>query len=51
MTAMLLDGELLAAKIRAEVTDRVARLRSAGVDVGLGTILVGTTARAPATWP
>jgi methylenetetrahydrofolate dehydrogenase (NADP+)/methenyltetrahydrofolate cyclohydrolase len=41
MTARLLDGELLAAKIRAEVTDRVARLRSVGVTVGLGTILVG----------
>lgn len=41
MTATLLDGELLAAKVRAEVTDRVARLRFAGVTVGLGTILVG----------
>ena len=41
MTAKVLDGEALAARIRAEVTDRVARLRSAGVHVGLGTILVG----------
>jgi methylenetetrahydrofolate dehydrogenase (NADP+)/methenyltetrahydrofolate cyclohydrolase len=41
VTAILLDGEALAAKIRAEVTDRVARLRSHGVTVGLGTILVG----------
>jgi methylenetetrahydrofolate dehydrogenase (NADP+) / methenyltetrahydrofolate cyclohydrolase len=41
MTATLLDGERLASKIRAELTDRVARLRSAGVEVGLGTILVG----------
>jgi methylenetetrahydrofolate dehydrogenase (NADP+)/methenyltetrahydrofolate cyclohydrolase len=41
MTAKVLDGEALAARIRAEVTDRVARLRSAGVPVGLGTILVG----------
>jgi methylenetetrahydrofolate dehydrogenase (NADP+)/methenyltetrahydrofolate cyclohydrolase len=41
MTATLLDGELLAARVRAEVTDRVARLRSSGVTVGLGTILVG----------
>jgi methylenetetrahydrofolate dehydrogenase (NADP+)/methenyltetrahydrofolate cyclohydrolase len=39
--ATLLDGELLASRIRAEVTDRVARLRGAGVVVGLGTILVG----------
>ena len=41
MTATLLDGELLAARIRAEVTDRAARLAAAGVTVGLGTILVG----------
>ena len=41
MSATLLDGELLAARIRADVTDRVARLRAAGVTVGLGTILVG----------
>ncbi|HEX3839556.1 MAG TPA: tetrahydrofolate dehydrogenase/cyclohydrolase catalytic domain-containing protein [Acidimicrobiales bacterium] len=41
MTATRLDGELLAARIRAEVTDRVARLAAAGVTVGLGTILVG----------
>ncbi|HLG66682.1 MAG TPA: tetrahydrofolate dehydrogenase/cyclohydrolase catalytic domain-containing protein [Acidimicrobiales bacterium] len=41
MTAVLLDGEALAARIRAEMTDRVARLRQAGVTVGLGTVLVG----------
>jgi methylenetetrahydrofolate dehydrogenase (NADP+)/methenyltetrahydrofolate cyclohydrolase len=41
MTATLLDGELLAARIKGEVTDRVARLRGAGITVGLGTILVG----------
>jgi methylenetetrahydrofolate dehydrogenase (NADP+)/methenyltetrahydrofolate cyclohydrolase len=41
MTATLLDGELLAARVRAEVTDRAARLRGEGVTVGLGTILVG----------
>jgi methylenetetrahydrofolate dehydrogenase (NADP+)/methenyltetrahydrofolate cyclohydrolase len=41
MTATLLDGELLASRIRAEVTDRVARLRGGGVTPGLGTILVG----------
>jgi len=41
VTATLLDGELLATRIRAEVTDRVARLAAAGVTVGLGTILVG----------
>jgi methylenetetrahydrofolate dehydrogenase (NADP+)/methenyltetrahydrofolate cyclohydrolase len=41
LSARLLDGEALAARIRAEVTDRVARLRAEGVRVGLGTILVG----------
>jgi methylenetetrahydrofolate dehydrogenase (NADP+) / methenyltetrahydrofolate cyclohydrolase len=41
MTATLLDGERLAARIKAEVTDRVARLAGEGVNVGLGTILVG----------
>ncbi|MCL5445205.1 MAG: bifunctional 5,10-methylenetetrahydrofolate dehydrogenase/5,10-methenyltetrahydrofolate cyclohydrolase [Acidimicrobiales bacterium] len=41
MTAVLLDGEALAARVRAEVADRVARLRSGGVTVGLGTLLVG----------
>jgi methylenetetrahydrofolate dehydrogenase (NADP+)/methenyltetrahydrofolate cyclohydrolase len=39
--AVLLDGERLAARMRAELTDRVARLAAEGVTVGLGTILVG----------
>jgi methylenetetrahydrofolate dehydrogenase (NADP+)/methenyltetrahydrofolate cyclohydrolase len=41
VTAVLLDGEALAARIRAEVTERVSRLDHAGIRVGLGTILVG----------
>lgn len=41
MTAKVLDGELLASRIKAEITDRVARLAAAGVEVGLGTVLVG----------
>ena len=41
MTARILDGEKLAARIRAELADRVARLSAAGVVVGLGTVLVG----------
>lgn len=41
MTARLLDGEALAARIRVEVGERVARLHERGVTVGLGTILVG----------
>jgi methylenetetrahydrofolate dehydrogenase (NADP+)/methenyltetrahydrofolate cyclohydrolase len=41
MTAILLDGEALAARVRAEVADRVARLAHEGITVGLGTVLVG----------
>ena len=41
MGAILLDGEAVAARIRAEVADRVARLHGEGIDVGLGTVLVG----------
>ena len=41
MTARILDGEALAARIRSELTDRVARLRAEGVTPGLGTVLVG----------
>ena len=39
--ATVLDGERVAARIRMEVADRVARLRGEGVQVGLGTVLVG----------
>jgi methylenetetrahydrofolate dehydrogenase (NADP+)/methenyltetrahydrofolate cyclohydrolase len=42
MAAIPLDGETVAARVRAEVADRVARLRHEGIDVGLGTVLVGT---------
>lgn len=41
MPAVVLDGEAVAARVRAETTDRVARLHTAGIRVGLGTILVG----------
>jgi len=41
MGAIVLDGEVVAARIRAEVADRIAQLRTEGVTVGLGTILVG----------
>jgi methylenetetrahydrofolate dehydrogenase (NADP+)/methenyltetrahydrofolate cyclohydrolase len=44
MSAILLDGEPVAARIRAEVADRVAALATEGVFVGLGTILVGDDA-------
>jgi methylenetetrahydrofolate dehydrogenase (NADP+) / methenyltetrahydrofolate cyclohydrolase len=39
--AILLDGEAVAARIRAEVADRIAQLGAEGVHVGLGTVLVG----------
>jgi len=41
MTAQVLDGKATAAVIKAELTDRVAALRSRGVVPGLGTLLVG----------
>jgi len=41
MAAVLMDGEVVAARMRAEVADRVQRLRAEGVAVGLGTVLVG----------
>jgi methylenetetrahydrofolate dehydrogenase (NADP+) / methenyltetrahydrofolate cyclohydrolase len=41
MGAILLDGEPVAARIRAEVADGIERLRTKGIQVGLGTILVG----------
>ena len=42
MAAIPLDGEAVAARVRAEVADRVARLGHEGIHVGLGTVLVGT---------
>lgn len=44
MAAVLLDGEAVAARIKAEVADRAAVLAREGVHVGLGTILVGDDA-------
>jgi methylenetetrahydrofolate dehydrogenase (NADP+)/methenyltetrahydrofolate cyclohydrolase len=41
MTAELLDGNRLAARMKMELADRVARLSAAGRPVGLGTGLVG----------
>jgi methylenetetrahydrofolate dehydrogenase (NADP+)/methenyltetrahydrofolate cyclohydrolase len=41
MSAILLDGESVAARIRGEVAERVERLRLEGFGVGLGTVLVG----------
>ena len=41
MTAIILDGKATAAAIRADLTDRVAKLAQAGITPGLGTVLVG----------
>jgi methylenetetrahydrofolate dehydrogenase (NADP+)/methenyltetrahydrofolate cyclohydrolase len=44
LSARRLDGEAVAARLRAEVAERVVRLEGQGVTVGLGTILVGDDA-------
>jgi methylenetetrahydrofolate dehydrogenase (NADP+) / methenyltetrahydrofolate cyclohydrolase len=41
MSAIVLDGAAVAARVRAEVAERTAKLAADGVHVGLGTILVG----------
>ena len=41
MTATILDGKATAAAIKADLAERVAKLREAGVVPGLGTVLVG----------
>jgi methylenetetrahydrofolate dehydrogenase (NADP+)/methenyltetrahydrofolate cyclohydrolase len=41
MAAVLLDGEIVASQIKAEVAERAAVLAREGIHVGLGTILVG----------
>jgi methylenetetrahydrofolate dehydrogenase (NADP+) / methenyltetrahydrofolate cyclohydrolase len=41
VTAQVLDGEKVAARVRAEVADRVAALATNGIRPGLGTLLVG----------
>ncbi|TML38291.1 MAG: bifunctional 5,10-methylenetetrahydrofolate dehydrogenase/5,10-methenyltetrahydrofolate cyclohydrolase [Actinobacteria bacterium] len=41
MTARILDGAALAAQIREDLSKRVAELAGAGVQPGLGTVLVG----------
>ncbi len=41
MTATILDGKATAAKVKAELANRVAALKLKGITPGLGTILVG----------
>jgi len=41
VTARILDGKATAATIKADLRERVTRLRAAGVTPGLGTVLVG----------
>jgi methylenetetrahydrofolate dehydrogenase (NADP+)/methenyltetrahydrofolate cyclohydrolase len=44
MSALIMNGEVVAARIRGEVADAVAELRREGIQPGLGTILVGDDA-------
>jgi methylenetetrahydrofolate dehydrogenase (NADP+)/methenyltetrahydrofolate cyclohydrolase len=41
MSAQILDGKALAAKIKGELAIRVTELKSRGITPGLGTVLVG----------
>jgi methylenetetrahydrofolate dehydrogenase (NADP+) / methenyltetrahydrofolate cyclohydrolase len=41
VTATILDGKATATAIKAELADRVAKLREHGITPGLGTVLVG----------
>src|SRR5215213_1384632 len=41
VTAQILDGSRTAKAIKAELTERVTKLRDQGVVPGLGTVLVG----------
>jgi methylenetetrahydrofolate dehydrogenase (NADP+)/methenyltetrahydrofolate cyclohydrolase len=41
VTAILMDGKATAAAIRADLTERVAKLAARGLAPGLGTVLVG----------
>ncbi|MGI9614010.1 MAG: tetrahydrofolate dehydrogenase/cyclohydrolase catalytic domain-containing protein [Acidimicrobiales bacterium] len=41
MTAITLDGELLASEIKTDLKDRIGALQANGVTPGLGTLLVG----------
>jgi methylenetetrahydrofolate dehydrogenase (NADP+) / methenyltetrahydrofolate cyclohydrolase len=41
MTAQILDGKATAAKIKSDLTARVAALKERGITPGLGTLLVG----------
>jgi len=41
VTATILDGKATAAAIRADLAERVAKLRAGGIVPGLGTVLVG----------
>ena len=41
MTAQKLDGRATAAAIKAELAERVAKLKARGVTPGIATVLVG----------
>jgi len=42
--AIILDGKAVAAQVKADLAERVQRLRAHGVVPGLGTVLVGEDA-------
>jgi len=41
MTAVTLDGKATAARVKEQLAERVLRLKAAGIQPGLGTVLVG----------
>ncbi|MBC7202421.1 MAG: bifunctional methylenetetrahydrofolate dehydrogenase/methenyltetrahydrofolate cyclohydrolase, partial [Pusillimonas sp.] len=41
MTAGIIDGKALAARIREEVAQRVSQLKAQGITPGLAVVLVG----------
>ncbi|MDQ1656579.1 MAG: methylenetetrahydrofolate dehydrogenase / methenyltetrahydrofolate cyclohydrolase, partial [Cryptosporangiaceae bacterium] len=41
MTATILDGRATAAEVKAELAERVMKLRATGIVPGLGTVIVG----------
>ena len=51
MTAIVLDGEAVAAEIKADLAERIARLTAQGVTPGWARCWWATTGRAPTTWP
>ena len=51
MTAQTLDGEAVAAQIKAGLAHRVELLIDRGLTPGLGTVLVGDDGPSSNSWP